>query len=177
MNSFAEYVALHDYSGPGGERCGDEALEGATGTDPFWVVDDPLACLASAGNGALAAGTGRKGGENCWKHCVMSCGGCTWNCPRTTWSPGPAATSARVTRRPGYVAIKPSGVRYEDLRPEHMVVVDLEGRSSRAISRRRPIRPAISTSTGTGRMSTAWSTPIRATPPPLRRWAGLSRSI
>jgi L-ribulose-5-phosphate 4-epimerase len=27
----------------------------------------------------------------------------------------------------GYVAIKPSGVRYEDLKPEHMVVVDLEG--------------------------------------------------
>jgi L-ribulose-5-phosphate 4-epimerase len=28
----------------------------------------------------------------------------------------------------GYVAIKPSGVRYEDLRPEHMVVLDLDGR-------------------------------------------------
>jgi len=27
----------------------------------------------------------------------------------------------------GYVVIKPSGVRYGDLRPEHMVVVDLEG--------------------------------------------------
>ena len=29
----------------------------------------------------------------------------------------------------GLVAIKPSGIRYEDLRPEHMVIVDLEGRS------------------------------------------------
>src|SRR5512137_632655 len=28
----------------------------------------------------------------------------------------------------GYVAIKPSGVRYEDLRPEHMVILDLDGR-------------------------------------------------
>jgi L-ribulose-5-phosphate 4-epimerase len=28
----------------------------------------------------------------------------------------------------GYVAIKPSGVRYEALRPEHMVVVDLDGK-------------------------------------------------
>ena len=27
----------------------------------------------------------------------------------------------------GYVVIKPSGVRYEDLRPEHLVVVDVEG--------------------------------------------------
>ncbi|HLO34158.1 MAG TPA: L-ribulose-5-phosphate 4-epimerase [Anaerolineales bacterium] len=28
----------------------------------------------------------------------------------------------------GLVAIKPSGIRYEELRPEHMVVVDLEGK-------------------------------------------------
>ena len=28
----------------------------------------------------------------------------------------------------GLVVIKPSGVRYEDLRPEHMVVLDLQGR-------------------------------------------------
>jgi L-ribulose-5-phosphate 4-epimerase len=27
----------------------------------------------------------------------------------------------------GYVAIKPSGVRYEALRPEHMIIVDLDG--------------------------------------------------
>jgi L-ribulose-5-phosphate 4-epimerase len=29
--------------------------------------------------------------------------------------------------RSGYVVIKPSGVKFEDLRPEHMVVVDLDG--------------------------------------------------
>ena len=28
----------------------------------------------------------------------------------------------------GLVAIKPSGVRYEDLQPEHMVIVDLDGK-------------------------------------------------
>jgi L-ribulose-5-phosphate 4-epimerase len=28
----------------------------------------------------------------------------------------------------GYVVIKPSGVRYEDLKPEHLVVVDLDGK-------------------------------------------------
>jgi len=41
-----------------------------------------------------------------------------------------AWTSGNVSERDketGYVVIKPSGVRYEDLRPEHMVVVDLEG--------------------------------------------------
>jgi L-ribulose-5-phosphate 4-epimerase len=41
-----------------------------------------------------------------------------------------AWTSGNVSARDaatGLVVIKPSGVRYEDLRPEHMVVVDLEG--------------------------------------------------
>jgi L-ribulose-5-phosphate 4-epimerase len=39
-------------------------------------------------------------------------------------------TSGNVSARDpetGYVVIKPSGVRYEDLKPEHMVVVDLDG--------------------------------------------------
>lgn len=40
-------------------------------------------------------------------------------------------TSGNVSVRDphsGYVVIKPSGVRFEDLQPEHMVVVDLDGR-------------------------------------------------
>ncbi|MFO7696757.1 MAG: L-ribulose-5-phosphate 4-epimerase [Anaerolineae bacterium] len=40
-------------------------------------------------------------------------------------------TSGNVSGRDpdsGYVVIKPSGVRYEDMRPEDMVVVDLEGK-------------------------------------------------
>jgi L-ribulose-5-phosphate 4-epimerase len=39
-------------------------------------------------------------------------------------------TSGNVSVRDpdsGYVVIKPSGVKFEDLRPEHMVVVDLDG--------------------------------------------------
>ena len=42
-----------------------------------------------------------------------------------------AWTSGNVSARDhdtGLVVIKPSGVKYEDLRPEHMVVVDLEGK-------------------------------------------------
>jgi L-ribulose-5-phosphate 4-epimerase len=42
-----------------------------------------------------------------------------------------AWTSGNVSARDpatGYVVIKPSGVRYEDLRPEQMVIVDQQGR-------------------------------------------------
>jgi len=42
-----------------------------------------------------------------------------------TWTGG--NVSARDPE-PSYVVIKPSGVRYEELRPEHMVVVDREGK-------------------------------------------------
>ncbi len=41
-----------------------------------------------------------------------------------------AWTSGNVSARDpdtGYVVIKPSGVRYEDLRPEHMVILDADG--------------------------------------------------
>ena len=41
-----------------------------------------------------------------------------------TWTSG--NISARDAAS-GLVVIKPSGIRYEDLRPEHMVVLDLEG--------------------------------------------------
>jgi L-ribulose-5-phosphate 4-epimerase len=41
-----------------------------------------------------------------------------------TWTGG--NVSARDPQT-GYVAIKPSGVRYEDLRPDDLVIVDLEG--------------------------------------------------
>ena len=42
-----------------------------------------------------------------------------------TWTGG--NVSARDPES-GHVVIKPSGVRYEDLRPEHLVIVDLDGR-------------------------------------------------
>ena len=41
-----------------------------------------------------------------------------------------AWTSGNISRRDpesGFVVIKPSGIRYEELRPEHMVIVNLEG--------------------------------------------------
>ncbi len=41
-----------------------------------------------------------------------------------TWTGGNVSARDPET---GYVVIKPSGVRYEELRPEHMVIVDLEG--------------------------------------------------
>ncbi len=40
------------------------------------------------------------------------------------WTSGNVSVLDRET---GYVVIKPSGIRYEALLPEHMVVVDLEG--------------------------------------------------
>ncbi|MEJ5199601.1 MAG: L-ribulose-5-phosphate 4-epimerase [Anaerolineae bacterium] len=42
-----------------------------------------------------------------------------------TWTGGNVSARDPET---GLVAIKPSGVRYEELRPEHMVIVDLDGR-------------------------------------------------
>jgi L-ribulose-5-phosphate 4-epimerase len=41
-----------------------------------------------------------------------------------TWTGGNVSERDPET---GYVVIKPSGIRYETLRPEHMVIVDLEG--------------------------------------------------
>jgi len=42
-----------------------------------------------------------------------------------TWTSGNVSARDPET---GYVAIKPSGLRYEKLRPEHMVIVDLNGK-------------------------------------------------
>ncbi len=42
-----------------------------------------------------------------------------------TWTGGNVSGRDEAS---GLVVIKPSGIRYEDLRPEHLVVVDLEGR-------------------------------------------------
>ncbi|MGC8877679.1 MAG: L-ribulose-5-phosphate 4-epimerase [Anaerolineae bacterium] len=41
-----------------------------------------------------------------------------------TWTSGNVSGRDPET---GYVVIKPSGIRYEDLRPEHMVIVTLDG--------------------------------------------------
>lgn len=43
-----------------------------------------------------------------------------------TWTGGNVSGRDPET---GYMVIKPSGVRYEDLQPEHLVVLDMEGRT------------------------------------------------
>ncbi|HLZ27190.1 MAG TPA: L-ribulose-5-phosphate 4-epimerase [Chloroflexota bacterium] len=56
-----------------------------------------------------------------------------------TWTSG--NVSGRDTET-GYVVIKPSGVRYEDLRPESMVVVGLDGNVVEG-----PLKPSVDTAT------------------------------
>ena len=43
-----------------------------------------------------------------------------------TWTGGNVSGRDLET---GYVVIKPTGVRYEDLRPEHLVILDMEGKT------------------------------------------------
>ena len=35
---------------------------------------------------------------------------------------------SEIDKETGYIVIKPSGVSYEDMKPEDMVIVDLEGK-------------------------------------------------
>jgi len=42
-----------------------------------------------------------------------------------TWTSGYVSA---LDKQSGYVVIKPSGIRYENMKPEQMVVVDLEGK-------------------------------------------------
>ena len=66
-----------------------------------------------------------------------------------------AWTSGNVSGRDpasGLVVMKPSGVRYEDMRPEHMVVLDLAGKIVEGTLSPRSIRPATSISIGPDKM-------------------------
>jgi L-ribulose-5-phosphate 4-epimerase len=56
-----------------------------------------------------------------------------------TWTSGNVSGRDPET---GYVVIKPSGVRYEELAPDNMVVVDLAGRVVEG-----PLRPSVDTAT------------------------------
>jgi L-ribulose-5-phosphate 4-epimerase len=56
-----------------------------------------------------------------------------------TWTSGNVSGRDPET---GYVVIKPSGVRYEDLTPDKMVVVDLDGHVVEG-----PLRPSVDTAT------------------------------
>ena len=80
---------------------------------------------ARPGEGAAIASRWRPDASS--RRSARSSSRCTPSCRATGWWSGPAATSAPATRRPGLVAIKPSGVRYEDLTAESMVVLDLDG--------------------------------------------------
>src|ERR687884_2192019 len=41
----------------------------------------------------------------------------------------PFGNASGISREDGLVVIKPSGVPYEDMKPEHLVVTDLEGKT------------------------------------------------
>jgi L-ribulose-5-phosphate 4-epimerase len=56
-----------------------------------------------------------------------------------TWTSGNVSGRDPET---GYIVIKPSGVLYDELRPENMVVVDLDGRLVEG-----PLRPSVDTAT------------------------------
>ena len=71
----------------------------------------------------------------------------------------------------GLVAMKPSGVRYEQLRPEPMVVLDLEGRIVEGDLKASSDTSSPSLSTGIAPTLVAWSTPTPATP----RWEDRSQ--
>jgi L-ribulose-5-phosphate 4-epimerase len=62
-----------------------------------------------------------------------------------TWTGG--NVSARDTET-GLVVIKPSGVRYEELRPEGMVVLNLDGEIVEGSLKPSPTPTVICTSTG-----------------------------
>jgi L-ribulose-5-phosphate 4-epimerase len=69
--------------------------------------------------------------------CAMNLELPKWNL--VTWTSGNVSGRDPET---GHVVIKPSGVRYEDLTPENMVVVDLDGRTVEG-----PLRPSVDTAT------------------------------
>jgi L-ribulose-5-phosphate 4-epimerase len=90
-----------------------------------------------------------------------------------------AWTSGNVSARDpdsGLIAIKPSGVRYEDLTAEAMVVLDLDGAVIEGDHKPSSDTAATCTSTVTDPTSTGSCTPIPAMPPPLPRSGARSPS-
>ena len=65
-----------------------------------------------------------------------------------------------IDRESGYFVIKPSGVDYDALSPDDMVVMDLDGIRSRADISRPPTRRPISNSTKSTRRSVVLYIPI-----------------
>ena len=80
-----------------------------------------------------------------------------------------------IDRQSGLVVIKPSGIAYEAMTLEDLVVVDLEGKvreGHRKPSSDTAIHLALYRASPT---SAAWSTPTAATPPSGRRPGSRSR--
>ena len=157
---YREYVRLHDYFGRG-ENDVMKALRGLR-----------------AGQGLDVAGGPRLGaGLTCGsRRSARSSSGLHLELPRhglVVWTGGNVSVRDPET---GLVAIKPSGVRYEDLTAESMVVLDLDGRVVEGRTSRRPIPRATCTSTAHDPTSTASCTPTRATRRRSPRWAAPSRS-
>ena len=75
-----------------------------------------------------------------------------------------------IDREKGLFVIKPSGVEYEKLRPEDMVVMDMDGKRVEG-----ELNPSTDTPTHASRGSAAWCTPIPAGRPSGRRRAATFR--
>ena len=79
-----------------------------------------------------------------------------------------------IDREKGLFVIKPSGVEYDELRPEDLVVMDLEGRQVEGgMNPSSAPRPTLSSATPSPRLA-ASSTPTAPTPLAGRRRAGIS---
>lgn len=74
-----------------------------------------------------------------------------------------------IDREAGVVVIKPSGVAYDQLTPEHLVVTDLEGHLVEGNLRPSSDLPTHIALYRAFRRSAGSPTPTRATPPPGRR--------
>ena len=70
-----------------------------------------------------------------------------------------------IDRETGLVVIKPSGVEYEGMSVEDMVVVDLDGKVVEGSFNPHPILPRIWRFTRRSRTLEAWCTPTRAGQP------------
>lgn len=81
---------------------------------------------------------------------------------------------SELDRATGYVAIKPSGVSYDALTPDDIVIVDLNGNKIEAISPPRRIPRRIWSCTAASRASAASRTPTRASRRSLLNAAGAS---
>ena len=74
-----------------------------------------------------------------------------------------------ISREQKLVVIKPSGVPYEKMKPEHLVVTNLDGKIVEGELRPRPTCPPILCFTSHFRVSARSHTPIPNTPPRGRR--------